>query len=274
MQNLMSIDFEDYFCDLPFEEWEKYENRIVETTPTLLELFEKFNVKATFFVVGYIAEKFPKIINDIQEKGHEIGSHSYSHIDLRKVSKIDAEKDLNRSFEVIEKITGEKPLGFRAPFFSIDHSNSWILEFLRKKVKYDSSIFPVKSPLYGVPEAPRTIYHPSKKNFIQNEDNEELIEIPPLTYRIFSFYNLPTAGGFYFRALPYYLISKGIKNFNEKNIPAMLYFHPKDLDEHMPKIKEYSWHYYYGKRNIMKKFQKLLKEFKFTSVSEFLGLNT
>ena len=272
MQNLMSIDFEDYFCDLPFSEWGKYQNRVEKTTPILLDLFEKFNVKATFFVVGYIAEKFPKIISDIQEKGHEIASHSYSHIDLRKVSKNEAEKDLDKSFEIIENITGEKPLGFRAPFFSIDHSNTWIFEFLRKKIKYDSSIFPVKSPLYGIPEAPRTMYYPSEENFLKDTNNQGLLEIPPVTYRVFSAYNLPTAGGFYFRALPYFLISKGIKNFNKKNIPAMLYFHPKDLDKNIPKIKEYSWHYYYGKRNIVEKFQKLLKEFKFTSVKEYLRL--
>ena len=109
-------------------------------------------------------------------------------------------------FDVLENITGKKVIGFRAPFFSIDANNSWILSFLRKHVKYDSSIFTVKSPLYGVPNAPRQIYHPSQENFLENDENEELVEIPPLTNRIFSCYNLPVAGGFYFRALPYFLI--------------------------------------------------------------------
>ena len=270
-KNILSVDFEDYFCDLPFSKWNEYENRVVETTPILLELFSKYNVKATFFVVGYFAEKFPKLINEIQDGGHEIASHSFSHIDLRKVSKDEIEKDLVKSFNVIESVTGEKVLGFRAPFFSIDNSNSWILNFLRKHIKYDSSIFPVKSPLYGVPNAPRVMYHPSKENFLKNDENEELIEIPPLTNRIFSLYNLPVAGGFYFRALPYFLISQGIRKFNDNDMPAMLYFHPKDLDKNMPKIKQYTWHYYYGKRNIVAKFEKLLKDFKFTSVRDFFG---
>ena len=268
----MSVDFEDYFCDLPFSEWKNYENRVVETTPILLDLFSKNRIRATFFVVGYIAEKFPKLINEIQEHGHEIASHSYSHMDLRKVERNEVEKDLLKSFKIIEDTTGEKVKGFRAPFFSIDHTNSWIFKFLREHVKYDSSIFPVKSPLYGVPDAPRTIYHPAKDDFIKNDNEEELIEIPPLTYRVFSFYNLPVAGGFYFRALPYFMISKGIRKFNQKNAPAMLYFHPKDLDKDMPKIKEYGWHYYYGKNNIIHKFEKLLKDFEFTSAQEFLGL--
>ena len=272
IKNIMSIDFEDYFCDLPFATWNEYENRVIETTPTLLELFSKYDVKATFFVVGYFAEKFPELIKGIHEEGHEIASHSFSHIDLRKESRVEIEKDLIKSFEVLENVTGEKVLGFRAPFFSIDDSNSWVMDFLKKHIKYDSSIFPVKSPLYGIPDAPRDIYHPSQKNFIKNDESEEFIEIPLLTNRILSCYNLPSAGGFYFRSLPYFLISQGIKKFNHENKPAMLYFHPKDLDINMPKIKEYSWHYYYGKRNILKKFEKLLNDFEFTSAKDFLNL--
>jgi polysaccharide deacetylase family protein (PEP-CTERM system associated) len=272
IKNIMSIDFEDYFCDLPFATWNEYENRVIKTTPTLLELFSKYDVKATFFVVGYFAEKFPELIKGIHDEGHEIASHSFSHIDLRKASKMEIEKDLIKSFEVLENVTGEKVLGFRAPFFSIDDSNSWVIDFLKKHIKYDSSIFPVKSPLYGMPDAPRDIYHPSEKNFIKNDESEEFIEIPLLTNRILSCYNLPSAGGFYFRSLPYFLISQGIKKFNHKNKPSMLYFHPKDLDINMPKIKEYSWHYYYGKRNILKKFEKLLNDFEFTSAKNFLNL--
>ena len=271
MKNILSVDFEDYFCDLPFATWNEYENRVVETTPILLELFSKYNVKSTFFIVGYFAEKFPKLINEIQEHGHEIASHSFSHIDLRKTPKIEAEKDIAKSFDVLENVTGEKVLGFRAPFFSIDTKNSWIFSFLRKHIKYDSSIFPIKSPSYGIPNAPREIYHPSQENFLENDENEEFIEIPLLANRILSCYNLPVAGGFYFRALPYFLISQGIKKFNHNNRPAMLYFHPKDLDKNMPKIKEYSWHYYYGKRNIITKFTKLLNDFEFTSARDFLG---
>jgi hypothetical protein len=139
-------------------------------------------------------------------------------------------------------------------------------------VQYDSSIFPVKTPLYGVPEAPKIMYHPSKENFLKNDNAEKFIEIPPLTNKIFSVYNLPVGGGFYFRALPYFFISNGIKKINKCNSPAMLYFHPKDLDKNMPKIKEYSWHYHYGKRNIIKKFERLLDDFEFTSVKNLLGL--
>ena len=272
MKNIMSVDLEDYFCDLPFNEWSKYESRIESTTDVLLELFEKYDVKATFFTLGYIAEKFPKLIKKIHDKGHELASHTYSHIDLRKVSKDEFEKDLLKSITAIEKSSGQKVLGFRAPFFSINYENFWVFEILRKYLKYDSSIFPVKSNLYGLPKAPRTIYPPSIDNAVKEDKSQSFIEIPLLTYRILSIYNLPIAGGFYLRFFPSFIIRKGIKEFNKNNIPAMFYIHPKDLDQDMPKIREYSWHYYFGKGNVVKKFEKILDEFDFGTAKEILRI--
>src|SRR5690348_10232182 len=123
IKNIMSVDLEDYFCDLPFSEWEKYDSRVEQTTNFLLDIFSKYKVKATFFTLGYIADKFPKLIKHIHDNGHEIGTHSYSHIDLRKVTEEEFKIDFLKSVQSIEKITGEKVLGFRAPFFSIDKSN-------------------------------------------------------------------------------------------------------------------------------------------------------
>lgn len=271
LKNIMSVDLEDYFCDLPFSEWSKYPSRVEKTTDVLLELFEEFGVKATFFTLGYIGEKFPNLIKKIYDKGHEIGSHSYSHIDLRKVSKDEAERDIVKSIEVLEKITGEKLLGFRAPYFSINHNNFWIFDVLRKYFKYDSSVFPVKTPLYGLPDALTQIYHPTKNDITKNNENKEFIEIPPLTYQFLN-YNFPVAGGFYFRFFPYFFIKKGFTKFAKKNEIAMFYIHPKDLDPNMPKVAGYSWHYYYGKGNILEKFQRLLIEFKFGTAKEVLGL--
>jgi len=247
MKNIMSVDLEDYYCDLTFSEWEKYEDRVEENTKEILELFDKYNVKATFFTVGYIAEKFPLLIKDIQDRGHEIGTHSYAHIDLRKVTKEDFEKDLIKSIKIIESITNEKVFGFRAPFFSVTKDRNWIYDILRKYVAYDSSVFPVKTNLYGIPDAPRDIYHPSKKLITEKDENEEFIELPPLTLRLFGI-NIPMGGGFYFRFFPYFLLKYAIKKFNKKNKPAIFYLHPKDLDPKMQKIKQYSWHYYYGKK--------------------------
>jgi len=274
IKNIMSVDLEDYFCDLPFSDWSHYPSRIIETTEVLLDLFEKYHVKATFFVIGYIAEKFPDLIKKIHENGHEIASHSYSHPDLRKITKDEFESDFVKSLQVIENITGEKVLGlgFRAPFFSINHNNFWVFDILRKHIKYDSSVFPVKTSLYGLPSAPREIYHPSLEDVTKIDNNQTFVEIPPSTYRIFSCYNVPIAGGFYFRFFPYFFIKRGFTKLNKNKKPIIFYLHPKDLDINMPKIDSYSWHFYYGKRNIIQKFEKLLKEFQFTTVKEVLGL--
>jgi peptidoglycan-N-acetylglucosamine deacetylase len=270
--NIMSVDLEDYYCDLKFEEWGKYDNRVQENTEKILALFEKYNVTATFFCLGYIAEKFPDLIMDIKKRGHEIASHSYAHIDLRKVSKEEFEKDLQKSINIIEKITGDKVKGFRAPFFSIDKNSFWAFEVLRKYVEYDSSIFPVKTHLYGVPNAPRHIYNPSKENPLKENKSEEMIEIPLATHKTPFIGNIPIAGGFYLRFFPYQYIKFGINKMNKKLLPAMIYIHPKDIDPNMPKIKEYSWHYYFNQKSAINKFEKLLKDFKFCSVEKYFGM--
>ena len=134
INNIMSVDLEDYFCDLPIDKWEDHESRIVQTTIPMLELFKKYDVKATFFVVGYFAEKFPDLIKKIHDDGHEIGTHTFSHIDLRKSKKSEIISDLEKSITAIESITGEKILGFRAPFFSINENNAWVFDILKKQI--------------------------------------------------------------------------------------------------------------------------------------------
>ena len=270
--NMMSVDLEDYYCDLPFSEWQKYESRVIKNTQVILDLFEKYDVKATFFVLGYIAEKFPEMIKKISELGHEIASHSYAHIDLRKVSKKQFEDDFLKSINIIEKITGKKVEGFRAPFFSIDKNNCWVLEILSRHIRYDSSIFPVRTPLYGIHTAPRFIYKPSMNNVIEEDNQGKLIEIPMATHRIPLIGNVPIAGGFYLRFLPYWYMKLGIKNMNKHHKPAMFYIHPKDLDPEMPRISEYSWYYYYNLKSGVKKFEKLLQDFKFTTVKNSLQI--
>lgn len=268
--NIMSVDLEDYYCDLPFSEWSKYESRIIENTEMILKMFEKYDVKATFFVLGYIAERFPDLIKKISKLGHEIASHGYAHIDLRKVSKKQFEEDFLKSINILEKITGKKVEGFRAPFFSINKNNYWVFEILNKNITYDSSIFPVKTQLYGIPNAPRTIYKPSLKNIVNEDKQGKLVEIPMATHRIPLIGNIPIAGGFYLRFFPYWYMKLGIKKMNENGNPAMLYIHPKDLDPEMPKIKEYSWYYYYNLKSGIRKFERLLKDFKFRTAKEVL----
>ncbi len=270
--NIMSVDLEDYYRDLPFLKWPEYENRVIKNTEMILDLFKKYDVKATFFVLGYIAEKFPEMIKKISELGHEIASHSYAHIDLRKVSKEEFETDFLKSVDILEKITGKKVEGFRAPFFSINKNNYWVFDILSKKISYDSSVFPVKTHLYGIPNAPRFIYRPSLNNIVNEDKHGKLVEIPMATYRIPLIGNLPIAGGFYLRFFPYWYMKLGIKKMNKQGKPAMLYIHPKDLDPKMPRIKEYSWHYYYNLKTASKKFERLLQDFRFGTAKNVLEI--
>ena len=270
INNIMSVDLEDYYCDLPFEKWGLFENRVEENTNKILDLFEKYEIRATFFTLGYIAEKFPELIKKIDDRGHEIASHGYSHQDIRKMSKEQFEIDLKRSIEILEKITGKKVLGFRAPYFSIDKKSFWAMEVLSKNVKYDSSVFPVRTPLYGIPNAPRIVYKPNIFNPEIKDENSKLIELPMATHRIPIIGNIPIAGGFHLRFLPYHYIRYGLNRINKENNSFVFYIHPKDLDPKMPKIKEYGWHYYHNLKGALKKFENVLNDFKFVTAKEYL----
>ena len=272
IQNIMSVDLEDFFCDLPFNQWSKYESRVIKNTNKILDLFKKYQVKATFFTLGYIAEQFPDLIKEIDKQGHEIASHSYAHLDIRKTTKKEFENDLKRSLGAIEKITRKKVLGFRAPYFSIDKKSFWAMEIISKYFKYDSSIFPVKTPLYGISNAPRNIYKPNLTNPSIEDSKSSLIEIPMATHRIPIIGNIPIAGGFYLRFLPYFYIKYGLNKINKNGNPFIFYIHPKDLDPEMPKINEYAWNHYYNLDGATKKFEKVLSDFKFYTVKDHLEL--
>lgn len=272
MKNIMSVDLEDYFCDLPFNTWSKYESRVLQSTNRILDLFEKYGIKSTFFTVGYIAEKFPELIRKIDSMGHEIASHSYSHLDIRKTTKDEFEKDIKKSIDIIEKIIGKKIFGFRAPYFSIDKKSFWAMEILSKYFIYDSSIFPVKTPLYGLKNAPRNIYRPNLSNPENIDSKTKLIEIPMATHKIPIIGNMPISGGFHLRFFPYFYIKYGLKKINKGNNAFIFYIHPKDLDRKMPKMDEYGWHYYYNLKGAEKKFEKILNDFEFVSVKEFLKI--
>ena len=268
MKNILSIDLEDYFCDLPFSSWPNYSSRVVSTTETILKLLTKYKVNATFFTLGYIAEQFPELIEKIVSLGHEIASHGYSHLDLRKINKEILEDEIKKSTTSLEKISGEKIHGFRAPFFSISRDNLDSFDIIKKYFKYDSSIFPAKTPLYGIPNASRFPYRFSSNNPLEKNSDGELLELPPATLKIPLYGNLPIACCFYLRFLPLSLITYGINKLNKLDESAMFYIHPKDLDATMPKIDSYSWHYYYNLKNGKKKFESLLKNFQFSSVRD------
>jgi len=267
----MSVDLEDHFCDLPFSTWKNYETRVGKTIHKILGLFEKHNVLATFFTVGFVAEQNPELIELICSKGHEISSHSYSHTHLKKLRKEEFESDLLKSLNVLSKLAGEKILGFRAPWFSVNKENLWVFQILKKYLKYDSSVYPAMFH-YGVPDAPTHIYKISNKNPLVEDENNSFTEVPLATLPIPLIGNFPIAGGIYLRFLPTQFFSAGIKKLNKNGFSATCYIHLQDLDQNRPHLKGTPWHNYIGLKNSSKKFEKLLDSFKFSTVRDVLNL--
>ena len=272
--NILTIDVEDWYMDTDISTWGSYENRVVQSTEKILEILDETNTKATFFVVGYVAEHHPELIEDIKDGGHEIGTHGYSHTSIKKQTPSEFEKDLLKSVRILEKITKDKIRGHRACECSVGEETSWAIDILKKNgLKYDSSIFPVKTHLYGVPDAPLYHYHISSSNIkIDNNPEDDFLEFPLSVYRFPVVHkNIPIAGGFYLRIIPYCFIKHAMKKINKIGQPAIFYIHPWEFDPKQPRVKELRWYHYYRLGSTERKFKKLLKDFKFSSIMDTWG---
>jgi len=280
-KNILQIDVEDWYCDLEFDQWASKESRVVETTEKILNLLKETNNKATFFILGYIAEKYPELVRRIEKDGHEIASHGYAHKRIDEQTPEEFEKDIIKSIEVLNFVTHKKINGYRAPQFTVTNNTLWALNILKKNgFEYDSSIFPVKTPLYGIPDSP--LYVHNRKI----DEKNSLLEVPLSVYNIpVMNKKLPIAGGIYLRMLPYLFIKHAIKKINKSGNPAVLFIHPSDIDSEKPKLKpkklmdyykfgevkdSLRWYHYYGLSDAESKFKRLLKDFKFTSTEEFI----
>ena len=270
--NILTIDVEDWYMDTDILTWDSYEDRVVQSTQKILEMLDESNTKATFFVVGYVAEHFPGLIEDIKDKGHEIATHGYSHTSIKKQTPSEFEEDLLKSVRILEEITKEKIRGHRACEFSIGEETSGAINILKKSgLKYDSSIFPVKTHLYGVPDAPLYPYHISSSNIKIVNSDEDFLEFPLSVYSFPIVHkNIPVAGGFYLRMFPYCFIKHAMKKINKMGQPVIFYIHPWELDPKQPRIEELKWYHYYNLSNTEKRFKRLLMDFRFTSIRAWL----
>lgn len=260
--NILQIDVEDWYSDLNIKYWQSCEDRIVQSTNKVLTILRERDAQATFFILGYIGERFPELVAKIKEQGHEVASHGYSHTPITKQTPSEFEEDLLKSIRILKKITGDEIWGYRAPQFTVVEKTSWAINILKKNgLKYDSSIFPVRTHLYGIPDAPLFPYH----------IEENFLEFPLSVYRIpIIKKNIPIAGGFYLRFFPYRFISHAIKKINGANHPAVCYLHPWELDFGQPRINSLKWYHYHCLDRTEKKFKQLLKDFKFTSTKKWI----
>lgn len=265
--NILTIDVEDWYMNIDISKWDLYENRVFESTNNVLNILNEYDTKATFFILGYVAEHFPELVQRIKNQGHEIATHGYSHKMITKQKPLDFKEDLLKSIKILEEITGNKVMGYRAPWFTIVKETAWAIDILKDAgLKYDSSVFPVKTHRYGLPNAPQFPYNISSKDLVVDNPKEDFLEYPLSVYRIpFLNINMPIAGGFYFRLFPYSFIKYALKNINKIGKSAICYIHPWELDPHQPRIKELGWYHYYNLPSMEKKFKRLLTDFEFES---------
>ena len=274
MINALTIDLEPWHAA---ELVDRYlptpkKDQIEEAIMPILDLLEKYKTKATFFVLGTVAEKYPSIVSEIYEKGHEVASHAYSHKTLYALGEKEFEIEIKKSVKLLASITGEKPIGFRAPSFSIDNSTKWAFRVLEENgFKYDSSIFPVKTMLYGMPEAPLHPYRPSMADVAQENHDSKIVEFPLAVLKLGK--NLPIAGGFYLRVLPLWFLKFAIRRVNKERA-AVLYIHPWETYPDTTRLSNMSlfsrFVTYYGINSALAKFEGLLKEFEFEPLCNFL----
>ena len=234
-KNVLSVDVEDYFHAEVFSrvvqrsDWDRYPSRVESNTERLLELFAACHVQATFFVVGWVAERFPNLLQRIAAAGHEIACHSYWHRLIYDLEPDDFREDTHRAKSVIEQIAGQQIYGYRAPTYSIVDASLWALEILAELgFTYDSSIYPIHHDRYGIPGAPRAPFR------IQTASGE-LTEYPLTTFRI-AWYSLPVGGGGYLRLLPRWYTSMGIMRARNEGLPIITYIHPWEIDPEQPRL--------------------------------------
>lgn len=277
MTNALCIDLEHWWCNefltkyLPKEK----DDQIEEAVRPILSLLDRYYTKATFFVLGIVAEKHPEVVQEIYSKGHEIASHAYSHKTLYELGEARFEEEIKKSVRLLKSITGEKPIGFRAPSFSLDNSTRWALKVLIENgFKYDASIFPIKTNLYGVPKAPLHPYRPLLEDITKENANSSIVEFPMTVLKLGI--NIPVAGGFYLRVLPFWFVKWALRRVNRER-PAIIYIHPWETYPKTPRLRNAplfsKFVTYHGIHSTLAKFEHLLQEFKFSPVKEVLDIS-
>jgi polysaccharide deacetylase family protein (PEP-CTERM system associated) len=229
MKNILTFDIEEWY-DVNYPKVDVLinpgESSLETEVRDILALCAKYKAKATFFVLGRVAERNPDLIKEIQAGGHEIACHGYDHKLVYNSSPQEFKDDLGKAVRILESISGKKVLGYRAPSWSFNKKTHWAYQILSEMgLKYSASVFPVKTYIYGFPGSPRF------PHLVNN-----ILEIPTSTIRLLG-QNVPFSGGFYFRFWPLFFIKRAIEGLNRKDQPAILYLHPREINPSSPKLK-------------------------------------
>lgn len=270
--NAMTIDVEDYFQVsaferyVPREDWERTRTRVEANVDTILELLDAQGIKATFFTLGWIAERHPQMVRRLVQEGHEVASHGWSHVRVTEQNPTQFREDVLRTKQQLEDLTGEPILGYRAASYSIGRDNLWALDVLNETGHaYSSSIFPIRHDLYGMPEAPRFAYRPH---------NDDFIEFPVTTVNIAG-RNFPCAGGGWFRLIPYAGMRWAMRRVNAQDRqPVIFYFHPWEIDPKQPRLDGLDartrFRHYFNLDRTKSRLERLLADFRWGSMRDLL----
>ncbi|MEZ5359399.1 MAG: DUF3473 domain-containing protein [Candidatus Zixiibacteriota bacterium] len=275
MNNILTVDLEDWFSVEIFQSriardtWDNLESVVERNTENILRIFEEKGVKATFFVLGWIADKYPHIVSDVSASGHEIACHSYYH---RMVSSLDPDefkRDSEKAINAIVKACGQVPKGYRSPSWGMKKEMQWAFDILDEfGFIYDSSIFPIRHDIYGDIKSPRRPYE------IPVKSGRTIIEVPATTILLFGS-RMPLAGGGWLRQLPYWFTKWGINKLNANNTSAMTYFHPWELDTNLPRVKldmKNKIRQYANINTMQTKVERLLDDFDFIPMLDYITL--
>lgn len=253
------------------QQWPNYPSRVEKNTLLMLELLGNKNVKATFFVLGWVAKRFPALIKEIVQQGHEVASHGLSHRLVYTQTPQEFRSETKESKEILEDLAQQPVIGYRAATYSITKSSLWALDILAEQgFRYDSSIFPVRHDKYGIPDA-KTTPHSFK-----TINGNSLIEYP-LSVLSLGGFNVPVAGGGYFRLFPYRFTKWALGQLNRNGDPFVFYLHPWELDPGQPRIRNANalsrFRHYLNLDKCLARLVKLIDDFSFAPMCEILSQN-
>jgi len=271
IKNAMTVDVEDYFQVGAFEnniarkDWDSLECRVERNIDVILKMFDDHSVKATFFTLGWIAQRYPHLIRQITENGHELASHGMNHNRVTSQNRDQFLDDVISSRKLLEDIGGCQIKGYRAPSFSIGEKNLWALDVLVEAgYQYSSSIYPIRHDHYGMPSAPRFAFKPVKA--------QDFLEMPVTTVEVGG-HKIPCGGGGYFRLLPYFISKSAMRRVNDRDQQACIfYFHPWEIDPQQPRQRQASlkskFRHYTNLGIMENKIRKILTEFSWGRMDE------
>ena len=273
MNNAFTVDVEDYFQVAAFEkiiatsDWDSWPYRVEANIDQMLRILDAADVRATFFILGWIAERSPQLVRRIADAGHEIASHGYDHQLIYRQTSQQFRDDIKRARALLREISSQPVIGFRAPSWSITPRTPWAHRILVEEgYTYDSSVFPIRHDLHGTPDAPRTIHRITTLA-------GSILEFPPATVTWLG-RNIPTGGGGFFRLYPYVLTRTMLRSINRQNRPFTFYIHPWEIDPDQPRIPGASFksrfRHYVNLRRTERKLARLLADFSFQPMGTLL----